>query len=598
MNTNIVEIKVKNQSIIRTRPLYQWDSGQILEVIDQGIPDNTEVQFGSACMQQSAPAFMVGNQVKIPQAAMEQAMEITAYMVIVEPDSETTVNEIRIPMRPKPKPSDYVPEEDVPSIMQVIQGKADKSGWTPNKYLGTDAEGNMVEKDAPSGGDSGATAEQLEQIEINKQNIESLYKDFSGKADKATTLAGYGITDGATKSDVSQLSGEIANQQAQIDAKQPKGNYLTTETDPTVPAWAKAANKPTYTASEVGARPDTWTPSASEVGADPAGTAAGTVSSHNAAEDAHADIRLLIAGLTSRLNALADSDDTTLDQLSELVAYIKANRELIESVTTGKVSVSDIIDNLTTNVANKPLSAAQGVKLKALIDGITVPTKVSQLENDSGYITEHQDLTPYAKTTDLTAHTGNSTVHVTAEEKAAWNGKSNFSGSYNDLSDKPTIPTVPSKVSAFTNDAGYLTQHQDISGKANASDLTSHTGNTTVHITASERTAWNAKSNFSGSYNDLKDKPTIPTVPTKVSAFTNDAGYLTQHQDISKKANVSDLTAHTGNSTVHVTAAEKAAWNENALPSVSPSDSGKILMVNSSGVPAWTTITNAEGVSY
>ena len=30
-----------------------------------------------------------------------------------------------------------------------------------------------------------------------------------------------------------------------------------TETDPTVPAWAKAENKPTYTASEVGALPDT-----------------------------------------------------------------------------------------------------------------------------------------------------------------------------------------------------------------------------------------------------------------------------------------------------------------------------------------------------
>ena len=32
---------------------------------------------------------------------------------------------------------------------------------------------------------------------------------------------------------------------------------------------------------------------------------------------------------------------------------------------------------------------------------------------------------------------------------------------------------------------------------------------------------------FTGSYNDLSDKPTIPTVPTNVSAFNNDAGYLT-----------------------------------------------------------------------
>ena len=43
-----------------------------------------------------------------------------------------------------------------------------------------------------------------------------------------------------------------------------------TETDPTVPSWAKAPSKPTYTAAEVGARPDTWMPSAEDVGAIPA----------------------------------------------------------------------------------------------------------------------------------------------------------------------------------------------------------------------------------------------------------------------------------------------------------------------------------------
>jgi len=37
----------------------------------------------------------------------------------------------------------------------------------------------------------------------------------------------------------------------------------------------------------------------------------------------------------------------------------------------------------------------------------------------------------------------------------------------------------------------------------------------------------------SGSYDDLENKPTIPTVPSNVSAFNNDAGYLTEHQDLS-----------------------------------------------------------------
>ena len=94
------------------------------------------------------------------------------------------------------------------------------------------------------------------------------------------------------------------------------------------------------------------------------------VSEHNVATDTHNDIRLLIKGLTTRLNALADSDDTTLDQMSEVVAYIKSNKSLIDAITTSKVNVSDIIDDLTTNVSNKPLSAAQGVVLKDLIDGM------------------------------------------------------------------------------------------------------------------------------------------------------------------------------------------------------------------------------------
>lgn len=143
---------------------------------------------------------------------------------------------------------------------------------------------------------------------------------------------------------------------------QPKGNYLTSETDPTVPQWAKNPIKPSYTATEVGA--------------DASGTADTKVSEHNVSAEAHNDIRLLVQGLTDRLNTLADSDDDTLDQMSEIVAYIKSNKTLIDAITTQKVNVADIIDNLTTNVGNKPLSASQGVKLKDLIDAIVIPEKL------------------------------------------------------------------------------------------------------------------------------------------------------------------------------------------------------------------------------
>lgn len=95
------------------------------------------------------------------------------------------------------------------------------------------------------------------------------------------------------------------------------------------------------------------------------------VSTHNISDSSHNDIRLLISELTTRLSTLADSDDTTLDQLSEIVAYIKNNKSLIDGITTGKVNVSDIIDDLTTNSGDKVLSAKQGTILKGLITDLT-----------------------------------------------------------------------------------------------------------------------------------------------------------------------------------------------------------------------------------
>ena len=100
-------------------------------------------------------------------------------------------------------------------------------------------------------------------------------------------------------------------------------------------------------------------------------TASENLTTHNTNTEAHADLRLELQELADRINAALDSDDETLDELSEIVAYIKSNKSLIEAITTSKVSVSDIVDNLVTNVANKPLSAAQGVVLKALIDAVT-----------------------------------------------------------------------------------------------------------------------------------------------------------------------------------------------------------------------------------
>lgn len=106
---------------------------------------------------------------------------------------------------------------------------------------------------------------------------------------------------------------------------------------------------------------------AEELGADLGGVA-GAVSAHNANTDAHTDLRLEVKAIREQLAAFLDVDEETLNELSELISRIVANQTSIQQLTAGKVNVADIIDNLNTNAANKPLSAAQGAVLKNLHD--------------------------------------------------------------------------------------------------------------------------------------------------------------------------------------------------------------------------------------
>lgn len=108
--------------------------------------------------------------------------------------------------------------------------------------------------------------------------------------------------------------------------------------------------------------------SAEMLGAEIAGTAEAKIDTHNTDGNAHYDLRMEVQELSNRLNTVADSDDSTLDQLSEIVDYAKANENLIYSITTQKVNVTDIVDNLETTVSNKPLSARQGTIIASKLD--------------------------------------------------------------------------------------------------------------------------------------------------------------------------------------------------------------------------------------
>lgn len=334
----------------------------------------------------------------------------------------------------------------------------------------------------------------------------------------------------------------------------------------------------------------------------------------------------------------------TTDSLSELAATVLGKADSSHSHDDIYYTETEVDNKLATKAdsshnhtgvydangaAASALTSANAYtdsKIDALV-GEGASTTLDTIGEISSAIEDNQDaidllnaaIANKANASDLISHTGDTTIHITSAERNSWNAKSNFSGNYNDLTNKPSIPsidglaaetyvddkvgaitaesigalpnttvipTVPTNVSAFTNDAGYLTEHQSLDGLATEtyvdtqidaivipdalSDLT--TDSTHRVVTDAEKATWNAKSNFSGNYNDLTDKPSIPSisglatetyvdeaVSTKAnSSHTHDDRYYTETEINTKLSTKSDST-HNHNSSYDVLGAANTA---------------------------------------
>lgn len=318
------------------------------------------------------------------------------------------------------------------------------------------------------------------------------------KAEEASTSA----ANAAASAEAAEKSAEKAASIA--------GDKYATKTEAQGYADAAESNAKSYTDQQISAIP---TPDVS-----------GQIGEHNTNTKSHNDIRELIVGLTNRLNTLADSDDTTLDQFSEVVAYIKNNKSLIDGITTSKVNVADIINNLTTNVSNKPLSAAQGVVLKALIDAITVPTKVSELENDSGYLTHYTETDPtvpaWAKAKSKPTYTASEVGAVPTSRTV--NGKalsSNITLNASDVNARPNTWTPSaSDVGALPISGGIVTGNitaKYLTGTWLQATESNHSSTTAEKVAVFDTNGWLYHRTAAELRDDIGAVPTSRTVNGK-----------------------------------------------------------------------------------
>lgn len=313
--------------------------------------------------------------------------------------------------------------------------------------------------------------------------------------------------------------------------------------DSDISDWAKAEQKPSYTASEVGAVPTTRkinnkalssdiTLTATDVNALPSSTvipAAQIQSDWNQSNTSAKDYiknkpEIPVLPTLADVATSGDYEDLantpTIPNVPEwamsstkpsyTVSEINGAQEELVSGTniktingssvlgSGNITIQgggggdvNVIESITFNGSAVPVDASKNAAITysapvTSVNGntgdvaISIPTKVSDLTNDSGFITSYTETDPV-----FSASVASS---ITAADITAWNGKSTFSGSYNDLTDKPTLfsgdyndlsnkPTIPSaQVNSDWNASSGVAQIlnkptiPDVSGKENTSN--------------------------------------------------------------------------------------------------------------------------------
>ena len=106
------------------------------------------------------------------------------------------------------------------------------------------------------------------------------------------------------------------------------------------------------------------------------------------------------------------------------------------------------------------------------------------------------------------------------KETAKWVGTREEFERVKDTLEDNTIVYITDDEELIIVNESYSKEEIDnkLSNKVNNTDFTSHTDNADIHVSLEEKTKWNNKSDFNGSYTSLIDKPTIPKTWTGTQA--------------------------------------------------------------------------------
>lgn len=280
-----------------------------------------------------------------------------------------------------------------------------------------------------------------------------------------------------------------------------------------------------------------------------------------------------------KLSTLVINQVESIDVYNLLKTQGKINQDELYLISGEPDTITGVKGNKETTyrTGNVNLTPADIGALPDDTEIPVVPTNIGAFENDAGYLTQHQSLTDYPKKTEL--------ANVAT------------SGDYTDLINTPTIPStkglatetyVQNKIAEVVNSAPGTLDTLNELAQALGNDPNFATTMAT-ELGKKANTANLATVATSGSYNDLSDTPTIPSteglatetyVQNKIAEAINSAPGTFE---LSKKANTANLA----------TVATSGSYNDLSDTPTIPSVGNGTLTIQKNGTSAGTFTANA-----
>lgn len=260
--------------------LWQWDTGRYLSLPDT---DAKEVHISRGGMRSARVVKIQEQKAVIPDGLLVFGGRLFVYVVQANATGEMTVYDKWFDIQRRPKPDDYIYTDDEVRQWEQLEERLsniESNGvvMSHEKLLNRDSDDQhpisaitglttALNNNSSAASEAMGAAQDAGSAALAAMQAAQEAGGAAGvaqkTADDAVSAAGKAqSTADAANATAEGLDSRITAAEEELTQKQPKGEYLTSETDPTVPTWAKQPQKPTYTATEVGALPrDTKIPS-------------------------------------------------------------------------------------------------------------------------------------------------------------------------------------------------------------------------------------------------------------------------------------------------------------------------------------------------